>query len=137
MTTNKPLPSFALAITPIAVMFILLAVGYGIMGLRIEALLLISATFTGFIAMKMGYSWDEIMDAIVEKLAKAMPMILILVAVGGLIASWMISGTIPIWSIGASKLLAPNTFLLPLFVTSLVSICTGTHGDLRVSSVSL
>lgn len=35
------------------------------------------------------------MNAIVEKLANAMPITLILVSVGGLISSWMISGTIP------------------------------------------
>ena len=54
MTQSKPLPSFALAIAPIAVMFGLLAIGYGLFGLQIEALLLTSATFTGFIAYKMG-----------------------------------------------------------------------------------
>lgn len=127
MTNNRPLPSFALAVTPIAVMFILLAVGYGIMGLRIEALLLVSATFTGFIAVKMRYSWDEIMEAIVEKLAKAMPVILILVSVGGLIASWMISGTIPYMVYWGLKLISPEYILIAaFFVTSLVSICTGT-----------
>lgn len=82
MINSKPLPSFGLALTPIVVMFALLAVGYGILGLRIEVLLLISAAITGCIAWKIGYSWEEIINAIVEKLAKAMPVILILISVG-------------------------------------------------------
>lgn len=127
MTQSKPLPSFALAIAPIAVMFGLLAIGYGLFGLQIEALLLTSATFTGFIAYKMGYNWDEIMNAIVEKLAKAMPVILILVSVGGLIASWMISGTIPYMVYWGLKVISPQYILIAaFFVTSVVSVCTGT-----------
>ncbi|CAG20545.1 Na+/H+ antiporter NhaC [Photobacterium profundum] len=127
MTNNKPLPSLALAIAPIAVMFGLLVIGYGMLGLRIEALLLISAVFTGVIAYKMGYNWDDIMGAIVEKLAKAMPVILILVSVGGLIASWMVSGTIPFMVYWGLKVISPEYILIAaFFVTSVVSVCTGT-----------
>ena len=66
MNNSKPLPSFGLALAPIAVMFALLAIGYGVLGLRIEVLLLISATFTACIAWKMGYNWDDIINAIVD-----------------------------------------------------------------------
>ncbi|PSU34844.1 Na+/H+ antiporter NhaC [Photobacterium lutimaris] len=127
MTNTKPLPSLSLAIAPIAVMFGLLAIGYGMLGLRIEPLLLVSAAFTGFIAYRMGYNWDDIMGAIVEKLAKAMPVILILVSVGGLIASWMVSGTIPYMVYWGLKVISPEYILIAaFFVTSVVSVCTGT-----------
>ncbi|MGF1736444.1 Na+/H+ antiporter NhaC [Photobacterium satsumensis] len=127
MTNTKPLPSLSLAIAPIAVMFGLLAIGYGMLGLRIEPLLLVSAAFTGFIAFRMGYNWDDIMGAIVEKLAKAMPVILILVSVGGLIASWMVSGTIPYMVYWGLKVISPEYILIAaFFVTSVVSVCTGT-----------
>lgn len=126
MINSKPLPSFGLALTPIVVMFALLAVGYGILGLRIEVLLLISAAITGCIAWKIGYSWEEIINAIVEKLAKAMPVILILISVGGLIASWMVSGTIPYMVYWGLKVITPEYILIAAFVTSVVSLCTGT-----------
>ncbi|QSX35057.1 Na+/H+ antiporter NhaC [Shewanella avicenniae] len=127
MTHPKPLPSFALALLPLLIMFSLLVVGYGFMGLRIEALLLLSAAFTAAIAYKLGYCWDEIVAAIVAKLAKAMPVIFILICVGGLIASWMISGTIPYMVYWGLKLISPHYILIAAFlVTSLVSVCTGT-----------
>lgn len=127
MNNSKPLPSFGLALAPIAVMFALLAIGYGVLGLRIEVLLLISATFTACIAWKMGYNWDDIINAIVEKLAKAMPVILILVSVGGLIASWMISGTIPYMVYWGLKVISAEYILIAaFFVTAVVSVCTGT-----------
>ncbi|MFS1892499.1 Na+/H+ antiporter NhaC [Vibrio lentus] len=127
MNNSKPLPSFGLALAPIAVMFALLAIGYGVLGLRIEVLLLISATFTACIAWKMGYNWDDIINAIVEKLAKTMPVILILVSVGGLIASWMISGTIPYMVYWGLKVISAEYILIAaFFVTSVASVCTGT-----------
>ena len=127
MTKNNTQPSLALAIAPIVVMLGLLVIGYGILGLRIEPLLLISAIFTGAIAYRMGYSWDQIVGAIVDKLAKAMPVTLILVSVGGLIASWIISGTVPFMVYWGLKLISPEYILIAaFFVTSVVSICTGT-----------
>lgn len=127
MTKAKPLPSLGLALAPIAVMIALLVVGYGIYGLRIEPLLLLSAVFTGLLAFKMGYKWDDIIAAIVDKIAKALPVILILVSVGGLISSWMVSGTIPYMVYWGLKVISPEYILIAaFFVTSVVSVCTGT-----------
>lgn len=87
--------STLLATLPIVAMLLLLIIGYGQFGLRIEPLLLVSAAIAAALAWWQGYRWDDIIEAIVAKLAKAMPVILILICVGGLIGTWMISGTIP------------------------------------------
>ena len=47
------------------------------------------------IGLALGLSWEEMQEGIVEKVAKSMPAILILITVGILIGTWMISGTIP------------------------------------------
>ncbi|WP_323893898.1 hypothetical protein [Aeromonas veronii] len=83
MKNNIKALTLGIATLPILVMLTLLVVGYALMGLRIEPLLLLSAVFTALLALWQGYSWDEIMHSIVQKLAKAMPVILILVCVGG------------------------------------------------------
>ncbi len=98
MTTNvkdKKELSFFMAVLPIASMILFLGVGYITLGLRAEPMILLSAAVASIIAYFHGYSWNDILDAIVEKLAKAMPAILILISVGFLIGSWMIGGTIP------------------------------------------
>lgn len=67
-----------LALLPIVAMLTLLIVGYGVWELRIEPLLLLSAAVAAGLALWQGYSWDDIINSIVSKLAKAMPVIMIL-----------------------------------------------------------
>ncbi|MEH6531433.1 MAG: Na+/H+ antiporter NhaC [Photobacterium frigidiphilum] len=120
-------PSVGLALLPIVTMLLFLVVGYGVFGLPIESLLLASAIVASGVAWKLGYGWDDIQNAIIERLAKALPAVFILVLVGGLIGSWMIGGTIPMLVYYGLKVISPEYLILTAFlVTSLVSLCTGT-----------
>ena len=100
--------SFIEAVMPIIFMILLLGIGYGIYGLRAEILMLISASLASIIAVKNGYTWDDIMNSIVNKLSKTMPAILILIIVGLLIGSWMIGGTIPMMIYYGLKIISPK-----------------------------
>ncbi|ERK09650.1 Malate Na(+) symporter [Serratia fonticola AU-P3(3)] len=116
-----------LALLPIVAMLTLLIVGYGVWELRIEPLLLLSAAVAAGLALWQGYSWDDIINSIVSKLAKAMPVIMILICVGGLIGTWMISGTIPYMVYWGLKVISPQYILIAaFFLTSVISVCTGT-----------
>lgn len=124
---QKKTLSFGLAAIPILAMLLLLIIGYGIMGLRIEPLLLCSAAVAAGMAWWQGYCWEDIINSVVDKLAKAMPVIMILICVGGLIGTWMFSGTIPYMVYWGLKLISPEYILIAaFFLTSVVSVCTGT-----------
>ncbi|KAF1369967.1 Na+/H+ antiporter NhaC [Yokenella regensburgei] len=124
---KKKTLSFGLALIPIIAMLLLLIVGYGVMGLRIEPLLLCSAAVAAALAWWQGYCWEDIINSVVDKLAKAMPVIMILICVGGLIGTWMFSGTIPYMVYWGLKLISPEYILIAaFFLTSVVSVCTGT-----------
>ncbi|TYR89837.1 Na+/H+ antiporter NhaC family protein, partial [Serratia marcescens] len=124
---NKKTLNLGLATLPIVAMLLLLIIGYGQFGLRIEPLLLVSAAIAAALAWWQGYRWDDIIEAIVAKLAKAMPVIMILICVGGLIGTWMISGTIPYMVYWGLKLISPQYILIAaFFITSVISVCTGT-----------
>lgn len=112
---QKKTLSFGLALIPIAAMLLLLIVGYGIMGLRIEPLLLCSAAVAAGIAWWQGYTWEDIISSVVDKLAKAMPVIMILICVGALIGTWMFSGTIPYMVYWGLKLISPEYILIAAF----------------------
>ncbi|EGY1701479.1 hypothetical protein JHS36_001160 [Salmonella enterica] len=109
---KKKTLSLGLALIPVISMLLLLIIGYGIMGLRIEPLLLCSAAVAAGIAWWQGYCWEDIINSVVDKLAKAMPVIMILICVGGLIGTWMFSGTIPYMVYWGLKLISPE-YLLP------------------------
>lgn len=127
MTQEKKALSLPLALLPIVAMLLLLIIGYGLLGLRIEVLLLLSAALTSGLAIWQGWRWNDVLAAIVEKFSKALPVMMILICVGGLIGTWMFSGTIPYLVYWGLKLISPKYILLAaFFITSLVSVCTGT-----------
>ncbi|ECC3873954.1 hypothetical protein CPK87_17850 [Salmonella enterica] len=66
---KKKTLSLGLALIPVISMLLLLIIGYGIMGLRIEPLLLCSAAVAAGIAWWQGYCWEDIINSVVDKLA--------------------------------------------------------------------
>lgn len=120
-------PSALLATLPILTLIILLGGGYIFAELPVEPLLIASSVVAGILACYLGYSWEEIMGSIADKIAKTMPAILILISVGMLIGTWMAGGTIPMLIFYGLHLIAPEYIaLVALVVTAIVSLCTGT-----------
>ncbi|MCI7513662.1 MAG: Na+/H+ antiporter NhaC [Schaalia hyovaginalis] len=120
-------PSIALAAIPVLTLILLLGGGYILAELPVEPLLIASAVVAGLLAWRLGYSWDEIMGSVADKIAKTMPAILILISVGMLIGTWMAGGTIPLLIYYGLKIIAPQYIaLVALVVTAIVSLCTGT-----------
>ncbi|WP_188732894.1 Na+/H+ antiporter NhaC [Oceanobacillus neutriphilus] len=123
----KKQPSLFLALIPVLSMLILLSVGIGMYDLPPEPLIIVSAIIAGIIAIYLGYSYDEILTSVSEKIGKIMPAILILITVGFMIGSWMIGGTIPMLIYYGLEIISPKFLLVTAFlVTAIVSIFTGT-----------
>lgn len=115
------------ALLPFITMAVLLGIGYGIYKLRIEVLLLVASAVAGLVASRLGYSWAELQDGIIEGIAKALPAALILVCVGALISSWIAAGTIPLLLRFGLLTISPRFFLATAcLLCSLVSLFTGT-----------
>lgn len=123
----KKKPTLGQALFPIIFMILGLAVGYGYFGFRTEPILITSAFIAGIIALKLGYKWEEMQGAIIEKMTIAMPAILVLWSVGFLIGSWMFSGTVPMIIYYGIQIVNPKFLLVSAFIiTALVSTVTGT-----------
>ncbi|TCP27817.1 transporter (NhaC family) [Scopulibacillus darangshiensis] len=129
MSTQKTVkqPTMFLAILPIITMVILLCLGYVFFELPPEPLIIFSAVVAGIIAIYLGYSYQDILESVSQKIAKTMPAILILIMVGFMIGAWMVGGTIPMMIYYGLKIINPQFLLITAFlVTSVVSLCTGT-----------
>ncbi len=126
MKTEKK-PSFLIAVLPILVMAVVLGIGFGKYRYSVEVLLLVCSFFTVVLAMCFGTTWNEVADAVSEKIGKSFMVIFIFVFVGLIIGTWMLSGTIPMLIYYGLKLLSPSMFLVSAFIiTVIVSVCTGT-----------
>ena len=126
MKTKRTAP-FAVAVLPILSMAVLMGIGFGKFRLSVEVLLLVCSFITVLLAMAYGTTWQEVADAVSEKIGKSFMAIFIFVFVGMIIGTLMLSGTIPMLIYYGLKLLSPELFLVCAFIiTTIVSVCTGT-----------
>src|SRR3954470_18936485 len=93
-------PTMLDALLPIVVLIALLALTIALFGIDatngpLQVALLLSAAFASLIAFKNGYSVAGVADAAVGGVMSAIGAIFILLAVGALIGTWNMAGTIP------------------------------------------
>ncbi|MDX1418051.1 MAG: Na+/H+ antiporter NhaC [Candidatus Promineifilaceae bacterium] len=108
-------PSLADALIPIGVLIVLLSLGifvYGDAGTSgpIQVALILCTIVAGLIGLKNGHRWEDMGKAAVEGISTAMGAIFILLAVGALVGTWMMSGTIATLVHYGVQFLNPNWF---------------------------
>jgi Na+:H+ antiporter, NhaC family len=140
-------PSLLDAVLPIVVLIGLLALTIAFFGVDatngpLQVALLLSAAFASLIAFKNGYTVAAIRDATVGGVTTAMGAIFILLAVGALIGTWNMAGTIPTVVDYGIRLVSPSWFYLAAAaVCALVGMVTGsswtTAGTLGVAFVGM
>ncbi|MBE8168628.1 MAG: Na+/H+ antiporter NhaC [Shewanella sp.] len=72
--------------------------------------LILAACVALLIGVKNGYSWKEMEQGIIEGISVATPALLILFAVGSLIGTWILSGTVPTMIYYGMQVLNPEYF---------------------------
>lgn len=126
--------TFGTAIVPILFFFFILIYGLFIHPvfadsgmLPVEVLVLIAITFSIFYLFYLGYEWDDIQEGITKKIGESIPVVLILFAIGVLIGSWIVSGTIPMMIYhGISWINADWIYIFSFLICIIFSLLTGT-----------
>jgi Na+:H+ antiporter, NhaC family len=140
-------PSLLDALLPIVVLICLLALTIVFFGVDatngpLQVALLLSAAFAALIAFKNGYTVAAIRAATVGGVTTAMEAVFILLAVGALIGTWNMAGTIPTVVDYGIRLVSPSWFYVAAAaVCALVGMVTGsswtTAGTLGVAFVGM
>ncbi|MCA9735790.1 Na+/H+ antiporter NhaC, partial [candidate division KSB1 bacterium] len=88
--------------------------------------LILSAGIGIIIGIRNGYTWRELEQSIVQSISLSMGAILILLVVGSLIGTWILSGIVPTMIYYGLKILNP-TFFYPLtaIICAVVALATG------------
>lgn len=97
------------------VMVIVVVTGFVFFDIPIQVLLIIASAYAAWIAKRVGLTWQD-ETGIAERLNTAMPAILIILAVGIIVGSWMFSGTVPALIYYGLDLLNPSYFLISAFL---------------------
>jgi NhaC family Na+:H+ antiporter len=108
-------PTMLQALIPVATLVSLLALSVYLFGSDSsyganQIALLFAGAIGVIIAIRNGHRWQDLEQAIVHGIGTAMGAMLILLSVGALIGSWMLSGTVPTMIWLGLKLLDPRVF---------------------------
>ncbi len=88
--------------------------------------LILAAGVAAAIGIKNGYRWKAIEQGISKGISSAMGAILILLAVGSLIGTWILSGTVPTMIYFGLQLMEPSVFYgAACVICALVSVSIG------------
>ena len=130
MAIKRP-PTLFEAFIPVLFLIALLSINVGIFGDAAldgsnQIVLILSAAVASIVAARLGYKWDEIQDGIVKSISSAMTSLLILLLIGSLAGTWLLSGIVPAMIYYGLQILNPSIFLVAAcIVCSIVSIATG------------
>jgi len=124
-------PTLLQSLTPVAVLITLLSLSIWLFGADSsqganQVALTLTAAVAAIIAIYNGERWAEILEAIVRGISTAMGAILILFAIGALIGTWSMSGTVPAMIYYGVQLLSPSIFYpTACLICALVSVSIG------------
>jgi NhaC family Na+:H+ antiporter len=119
------------SLIPIVLLIILLSInaivfGDGAIEGANQFSLLVAAAIGGIIALRHGKTWDDLQKGFVESIGTAMPSMLILLLIGSLAGTWMISGVVPAMIYYGLEFLNPKLFLmLSVLICAIVSVVSG------------
>jgi len=108
-------PSLLQAFTPLAFLVVLLGLAVYLFGEDAsygpnQVSLMLCAGVAAIIGVRNGLDWGDLQRVLVDGISLAVVPIFILLAVGGLIGTWILSGTVPTLIVYGLELLHPSFF---------------------------
>lgn len=131
MSTEKKSPTLVDALIPIVSVMVMLFASVRLYGDNSsyganQIALVLGAAIASLVGFKNGYTWAEIEKGIAKGISTAFGAILILMMVGSLIGSWIVSGTVPTMIYYGLQLLEPSIFYVAAcLICAMVSVSIG------------
>ncbi|KAB3532523.1 Na+/H+ antiporter NhaC [Alkaliphilus serpentinus] len=115
------------ALIVIIFLIVTLAVAIRVYGADPHIPLIASTILAAGIAVTMlGFEWSEIEEGMIDTIKMAMQAVLILMVIGTIVGTWILSGTVPTMIYYGLQILSPGIFLFAAcLICCIVSLATG------------
>lgn len=147
MTSNHREPSRLESLVPIVALVVLLGASVFLYGADSsygpnQIALIAAAMVAVVLGIRNGYTWKEIESGIVHGISLSTGAVLILLMVGALIGTWILSGTVPTMIYYGLGVLSPDWFYpAALIICAVVALATGsswtTAGTIGVALIGV
>ena len=127
---KKKIP-YIFALLPILVLIILLSYNVFLYGDNSlsganQLALLFAGTTAVIVGVKFGAKWENILNGISNSISSTTPSLIILLLIGALAGTWLISGIVPAMIYYGLQILNPKIFLFATaIISAIVSLATG------------
>ncbi|WP_454054255.1 Na+/H+ antiporter NhaC [Clostridium sp. Marseille-Q7071] len=119
-------PKLLEALLPIIILAICLSVGIILYEASAHIPLVIGSIIASLVALRLGFKWKDLEKGFINSIQMSMQAIIILMIIGIIIGSWILSGTVPTMIYYGLKIISPGIFLLATCIMcSIVSLATG------------
>ena len=132
MNQNRNLPGFAISIIPLIALIVMLVLNVRIFGdsaldgsVQI-VLLSASAIVAGISMISKKRKWDDLEKGIISSISTSTSAIILLLFIGALAGTWMVSGIIPTMIFYGLKFINPTFFLVTSCIAAaIISVSSG------------
>lgn len=132
MSEKTKIPAPVVALLPLIALVGLLAMvipifgGDALLGGSQVSLLMATAVCVGIAMIKYNYKWSTLEEGMAKNIKKVTPAIIILLLIGAISGTWMLSGVVPTLISYGLQTLTPRFFLASCcIICAIVSIITG------------
>lgn len=126
MQSKMKQPSLLMSILLLLLIAFLLIYGIMIAEYQVQFILILSGVVASIFAVLHGESWKNIIEIMSSKMKSGLLLFLVLLSVGLIIGTWMMSGTIPYLVYFGIKIISPQyLYVMSFFAAAIVSICVG------------
>lgn len=125
---NKTVRKVSFGEAMIVILFLVASLMVSIMKYEASPHIPILATtvVAALVALRAGFKWSEIEEGIIDTIKMSMQAILILMIIGTIIGTWILSGVVPTMIYYGLKILTPGIFLVATcIICCIVSLATG------------
>ncbi len=134
--------TMALALIPIFTLIFCLLISLRFLETGPHIPIVFSTAIAVIVSMKAGYKWEEIEKYIIETMGSSLQALAILLIVGVVIGTWVISGVVPAMIYYGLLIISPKVFLLVACILSgIVALATGsswsTVGTIGVALIGI
>jgi len=142
MSKEKREIPFSIAIIPIIFLVIALFFSIALYKQKAHIPIIAATAVAALVAVRYGYTWEELKDGMVHSIGLALNAVLILIIIGTMIGTWIKAGIVPSMIFYGLKLLSPGFFLTAaMLISAIVSLGTGsswaTAGTVGVAFIGI
>ena len=104
-----------------------ISVSIVVYGLDPQIPMLLGVFVASLVALRCGFTWQNIQNGMVRGINNALPALIILIVVGVLIGTWILAGVVPTLIYYGLQILSPSIFLpATVVICAITSLATGT-----------